>query len=75
MKALAQPNPNRDDQTLILGTSEKALRQVKATVKRLLLEHYSEADAERIATEAQSRGSGPTTTHSTSRVCASLASR
>jgi len=28
MKALAQPNPNRDDQTLILGdVAEKALRQ------------------------------------------------
>jgi ClpP class serine protease len=51
LRALAQPNPNRDDQTLILGdVAEKALRQVKATVKQLLLEHYVEADAERIAT-------------------------
>src|SRR6195256_4493078 len=51
LRALAQPNPNRDDQTLILGdVAGKALRQVKATVKRLLLEHHSEADAERIAT-------------------------
>ena len=51
MKALSQPNPNRDDQTLILGDlAEKALRQVKATLKKLLLEHHSEADAERIAT-------------------------
>jgi ClpP class serine protease len=51
MKALSQPNSNRDDQTLILGDlAEKALRQVKATVKKLLLEHHSEADAERIAT-------------------------
>jgi ClpP class serine protease len=50
MKALSQPNPNRDDQTLILGdVAEKALRQVKGTVKRLLVEHYNEADAERIA--------------------------
>jgi ClpP class serine protease len=55
VRALAQPNPNRDDQTLILGdVAEKALRQVKATVKRLLLEHYSEADAERIATKLSS---------------------
>src|SRR5437867_12051873 len=52
IRALAQPNPNRDDQTLILGdVAEKALRQVTATVKRLLLEHYSEADAERIANQ------------------------
>jgi ClpP class serine protease len=50
LKALAQPNPNRDDQTLILGDlAEKALRQVRATVKRLLLEHHTEADAERIS--------------------------
>ena len=52
MKALAQPNPNREDQTLILGDlAEKALRQVKATVKMLLLEHHNEPDAERIATK------------------------
>ena len=51
VKALSQPNPNRDDQTLILGDlAEKALRQVKATLKKLLLEHHSEVDAERIAT-------------------------
>ena len=55
VRALAQPNPNRDDQTLILGdVAEKALRQVKATVKRLLLEHHSDADAERIATKLSS---------------------
>ena len=55
IRALAQPNPNRDDQTLILGdVAEKALRQVRATVKRLLLEHYSEADAERIANKLSS---------------------
>src|SRR5438093_679340 len=34
--------------------SEQALRQVTATVKRLLLEHYSEADAERIANKLSS---------------------
>jgi ClpP class serine protease len=55
LKALAQPNPNRDDQTLILGDlAEKALRQVKGTLKRLLLEHHAEADAERIATKLSS---------------------
>lgn len=55
LRALAQPNPNRDDQTLILGdVAEKALRQVKATVKRLLLDHHSEADAERLATTLSS---------------------
>ena len=55
MKALAQPNPNRDDQTLILGDlAEKALRQVKATAKKLLVEHHDEASAERIATKLAS---------------------
>jgi ClpP class serine protease len=50
VKALKQPNPNRDDTTLILGDlAEKALRQVHETVRKLLLEHHSEADAERIA--------------------------
>jgi ClpP class serine protease len=52
VRALAQPNPNRDDQTIILGdVAEKALRQVKATVKLLLLDHHAEADAERLATK------------------------
>jgi len=55
LKALAQPNSNRQDQTLILGdVAEKALRQVKATVKRLLLENHSEAEAERLATKLSS---------------------
>ena len=55
VRALAQPNPNREDSTLILGDlAEKALRQVKATMKRLLLEHHSDADAERIATKLAS---------------------
>lgn len=55
LRALAQPNPNRDDQTLILGdVAEKALRQVKATVKVLLLDHHAEADAERLATTLSS---------------------
>jgi ClpP class serine protease len=51
LKALEQPNPNRDDTTLILGDlAKKALRQVHETVRKLLLEHQTEADAERIAT-------------------------
>jgi ClpP class serine protease len=55
VRALSQPNPNRDDQTLILGdVAEKALRQVRETVKRLLIEHHSEADAERIAQKLSS---------------------
>jgi ClpP class serine protease len=50
LAALEQPNQNRDDQTLILGDmSRKALQQVHATVKKLLLEHHSDEDAERIA--------------------------
>jgi len=50
VKALSQPNPNRDDTTLILGDlAEKALRQVHASVRKLLLEHHTEAEAERIA--------------------------
>ena len=54
--ALKQPNPNRDDQTLILGDmSRKALDQIHETVVKLLLEHHSKEDAERIATEL-SRG-------------------
>ena len=33
LRALAQPNPNREDQTIILGdVVEKAMRQVKPTV-------------------------------------------
>jgi ClpP class serine protease len=51
LKALEQPNPNRDDTTLILGDlARKALGQVHETVRKLLLEHHTEADAERIAT-------------------------
>jgi ClpP class serine protease len=50
VKALQQPNPNRDDATLILGdVAEKALRQVRATVVELLRERKTEADAGRIA--------------------------
>jgi len=51
LKALEQPNENRDDQTLILGdVARKALRQVHDTVAKLLTDHHTPADAERIAT-------------------------
>jgi ClpP class serine protease len=55
LKALAQPNQNRADQTLILGDiAEKAMRQIKSTVKSLLVEKHGEADAERIAMKLSS---------------------
>src|SRR5919198_1579688 len=55
LAALKQPNPNRDDQTLILGDmSRKALDQIHETVVKLLLEHHAKEDAERIATELSS---------------------
>jgi ClpP class serine protease len=51
LAALNQENPNRDDQTLILGdVARKAVRQVHQTVKRLLLEHHEDQKAEEIAT-------------------------
>jgi ClpP class serine protease len=50
LKALEQPNPNRDDQTIILGDlSRKAIDQVYDTVKGLLLEHQSPEKADEIA--------------------------
>jgi ClpP class serine protease len=50
LRALEQPNPNRDDQTLILGDiARKAINQVHGTVKYLLLEHHSEQKAEELA--------------------------
>lgn len=50
LKALEQPNPNRSDQTLILGDiSRKALDQVYQTVYGLLLEHRSPEQAAEIA--------------------------
>lgn len=55
LAALEQPNPNRDDQTLILGdVAKKALAQVHQTVVQLLLEHHSKEQAERIATALSS---------------------
>ena len=42
LKALEQPNSNRDDQTIILGdVAHKAMGQVYDTVRRLLLEHQT----------------------------------
>lgn len=50
LKALEEPNPNRDDQTLILGdVAKKALSQVYETVYSLLLKHLEPAEAERVA--------------------------
>jgi ClpP class serine protease len=50
LKALEQPNPNRDDQTLILGdVARKALQQVYQTVYNLLLEHQTPDKAAEIA--------------------------
>ena len=50
LKALEQPNPNRDDQTLILGdVARKAIDQVHQTVYRLLLEHQTPERANEIA--------------------------
>ncbi len=51
LRALDQPNPNRDDLTLIMGdVARKAQDQVVATVQRLLLEHHAPEEAHRIAT-------------------------
>jgi ClpP class serine protease len=50
LKALEEPNPNRDDQTLILGdVARKALVQVRQTVRALLLEHFTPEKADEIA--------------------------
>ena len=66
VRALAQPNPNRDDQTLILGdVAEKALHQVRMTVKRLLLEHMPRPMPSG-SPRSSPRASGHTTTRSTS---------
>jgi ClpP class serine protease len=55
LAALSSPNPNRDDQTLILGdVARKALHQVRDVVVRLLLEHQERERAEAIATELSS---------------------
>lgn len=50
LKALEQPNPNRDDQTLILGdVARKAIDQVYQTVYLLLLKHNTPEKADEIA--------------------------
>ena len=50
LKALEQPNPNRDDQTLILGdVAKKAIDQVYEAVYSLLLEHNTPEKAAELA--------------------------
>lgn len=50
LKALEQPNPNRDDQILIMGDmARKAIQQVYLTVRFLLLEHLSEEKSDELA--------------------------
>lgn len=50
LAALETPNPNREDQTLIMGdVARKALNQVERSVRALLQEHYSDADATALA--------------------------
>lgn len=50
LKALEQPNPNRDDQTLILGdVARKAIEQVYQMVHSLLLKHNTPEKAAEIA--------------------------
>lgn len=50
LKALEQPNPNRNDQTLILGDiARKAIDQVYHTVYSLLLKHNTSGKADQIA--------------------------
>lgn len=50
LKALEQPNPNRDDETLILGdVAKKAIDQVYQTVYSLLLKHNTPEKADEIA--------------------------
>ena len=52
LTAISRKNVDRiDDRTLIMADiAEKAIAQVKGAVKKLLLEHMSEVEAERIAT-------------------------
>ena len=50
LKALEQDNPNRDDETLILGdVARKAIDQVRATVRELLDGRVDDAEADRLA--------------------------
>jgi ClpP class serine protease len=50
LRAVEQPNPNRDDRTLILADiAEKALRQVRVTVLGLIGDRLPNEQAERLA--------------------------
>ena len=50
LKALEQDNPNRDDETLILGdVARKAIDQVRATVRELLDGRVPDDEADRLA--------------------------
>jgi ClpP class serine protease len=50
LRALEQENPNRDDETLILGdVARKAIDQVRETVRELLSGRVDVAEAERLA--------------------------
>jgi ClpP class serine protease len=50
LRALEVDNPNRDDETLILGDmARKAIAQVRATVRELLLDRLDPVEADRLA--------------------------
>jgi len=50
LRALEQDNPNRDDETLILGdVARKAIDQVRATVRELLDGRVPDQEADRLA--------------------------
>lgn len=50
LKVLEQPNPNRDDHTIIQGDiAKKAIAQVYQTIHRLLLEHQTPEKASELA--------------------------
>jgi len=50
LKALEQPNPNRDDHTLIMGdVARKAIRQVYETVYALIQDKMPEEQAQEVA--------------------------
>lgn len=50
LRALEVENPNRDDETLILGDiARKAVAQVRATVRELLVDRRDVEDADRLA--------------------------
>jgi len=52
LKALEQDNPNRDDETLILGdVARKAIDQVRATVRELLAGRMPDDEADALAAQ------------------------